>query len=132
MTKIKQSLTTLAFIKYYDEKQYQSISDITSNKYINAIREYCSKDKFHELIHPISQTPLLDLSFSGTYTDMRFNINNHTLCSLTDLSILENRKRLLGDKWHFHNVYLDGDCLDYIDVHYDKLIQLKIYKEIMR
>ena len=63
---------------------------------------------------------------------VRFNINNHTPCSLTDLSILENRKRLLGDKWHFHNVYLDGDCLDYIDVHYDKLIQLKIYKEIMR
>ena len=131
MRKFKQSLTTLAFIKYYNEKQHQTISDLPSNKFLNAMSAYCSKNKLTGCTRSKWQKPLIDISFNGKYTDIMYGTNCHQELSLSNLSIFHGRKRLLGDKWYTHNTYLDGEFID-TENNYIKLNRLKIYREMKR
>ena len=132
MGKFKQSLTTLAFIKYYNEKQYQTISDTPSNKFLNAMSVHCSKNKLNEATRPICQKTLMEISNNGIHNNIMYSTNCHTNLTLSDLSIIQARKRLLGEKWYTHNMYLDGDFIDTEYCDYIKLNRLKIYREIKR
>ena len=136
MNKNKQSLTTLAFIKYYNIIKFRRcLKDIYDTKIDKAVltNEYVARD-FYAYRRGGNNLTLYDIVSPYTYCrDMLCRLDFCDFPStLFMISELQERKRLLGDKSEYFNSYLDGDSIDFTENIKIKLERLKIYREAIR